>query len=251
MRSGGRASNIRPVPNQPYARPSNSTSLDPLDESNGLSAEPGPFHLSEWEADDTSTPVPGRNRPASDSMDKDTMQAVIHPGGREALIHEHPVQPLHRRQTVSPAMDKPLTVPLSDPVNENAESVHNHYTKGMAGQMELARGERQRPLPLSSARDDSRLRPLQSQPKSAEFSLPLTLPGRMDDARATALAANKLFAEQNGRSSYGDQAPEIHVSIGRVEIRATMSSPPERKASAKPPTMSLDEYLKKRGEGTR
>jgi hypothetical protein len=48
-------------------------------------------------------------------------------------------------------------------------------------------------------------------------------------------------------------APTIHVSIGRVEVRAVMASPPpprarERKA---PPLRPLDQYLRERNEGRR
>jgi len=41
-------------------------------------------------------------------------------------------------------------------------------------------------------------------------------------------------------------APTIQVTIGRVEIRATVAPTPTRKAPTHRPTMSLDEYLKQR-----
>lgn len=41
-------------------------------------------------------------------------------------------------------------------------------------------------------------------------------------------------------------APTIQVTIGRVEIRATIASTPIRKAPTHTPAMSLDEYLKQR-----
>jgi hypothetical protein len=43
--------------------------------------------------------------------------------------------------------------------------------------------------------------------------------------------------------------PTIQVTIGRVEIRATVESPPARKPPAKAPVMSLDEYLRQRNGG--
>jgi hypothetical protein len=43
--------------------------------------------------------------------------------------------------------------------------------------------------------------------------------------------------------------PTIQVTIGRVEIRATVESPPARKPQAKAPVMSLDEYLRQRNGG--
>jgi hypothetical protein len=43
--------------------------------------------------------------------------------------------------------------------------------------------------------------------------------------------------------------PTINVTIGRVEVRAAVSSAPPKQAHAKPPTLSLDEYLRKRRNG--
>jgi len=44
-------------------------------------------------------------------------------------------------------------------------------------------------------------------------------------------------------------APTIQVTIGRVEIRATVEATPARKPPAKAPVMSLDEYLRQRNGG--
>jgi hypothetical protein len=45
----------------------------------------------------------------------------------------------------------------------------------------------------------------------------------------------------------------IHVSIGRVEVRAEFPAPNARPAARRqqPPTLSLDEYMKQRSEGRR
>jgi len=45
--------------------------------------------------------------------------------------------------------------------------------------------------------------------------------------------------------------PTIQVSIGRIEVRATVASVPARKPQGKSSAMSLDEYLAHRGEGRR
>jgi hypothetical protein len=47
------------------------------------------------------------------------------------------------------------------------------------------------------------------------------------------------------------EAPTIQVTIGRVEIRATLPTPPSRKTLPKAPAMSLDDYLKQRSGGRR
>ena len=46
-----------------------------------------------------------------------------------------------------------------------------------------------------------------------------------------------------------EPAPTIQVTIGRVEIRATVAATPAGKTSAKSPVMSLDEYLRQRNGG--
>jgi hypothetical protein len=51
--------------------------------------------------------------------------------------------------------------------------------------------------------------------------------------------------------SAGPDAPTIHVTIGRVEIRASVAAPAARKPQARPPAMSLEEYLKQRKGATR
>lgn len=44
-------------------------------------------------------------------------------------------------------------------------------------------------------------------------------------------------------------APTIQVTIGRVEVRATPPAPALKRPRAKPPAMSLDEYLRQRNQG--
>ncbi|MBO0859244.1 MAG: hypothetical protein J2P21_12340 [Chloracidobacterium sp.] len=58
------------------------------------------------------------------------------------------------------------------------------------------------------------------------------------------------FLEYRGEEKAAPPAPTVHVTIGRVEVRATQLTP---QSSPKPrpsrPTMSLDDYLRRRGEG--
>ena len=54
------------------------------------------------------------------------------------------------------------------------------------------------------------------------------------------------------RKTPGETAPTVHVTIGRIEVRATPSAnPPPRKPATRPVAMSLDEYLKSRANGGR
>jgi hypothetical protein len=43
--------------------------------------------------------------------------------------------------------------------------------------------------------------------------------------------------------------PTIHVTIGRIEVRAVQSTPSPAKARAATPVMNLDDYLKRRSQG--
>jgi hypothetical protein len=65
----------------------------------------------------------------------------------------------------------------------------------------------------------------------------------------------KPFAENTEHAmERSDEAttPTIQVTIGRIEVRATVAAAtPARKTPAKSPTMSLDEYLKQRNGGQR
>lgn len=48
-----------------------------------------------------------------------------------------------------------------------------------------------------------------------------------------------------------EAAPTIHVTIGRVEVRATPPpSPPQKEKRSRAPVMSLDEYLRQRSQGS-
>jgi len=47
----------------------------------------------------------------------------------------------------------------------------------------------------------------------------------------------------------GQPQPTIHVTIGRVEVRAVQSSPAQTKSRTPTPVMNLDDYLKRRSQG--
>lgn len=65
----------------------------------------------------------------------------------------------------------------------------------------------------------------------------------------TALPREQTSNQFSDRAEMSE-APTINVTIGRVEVRAvTASAPPKQTSGVKPQTMSLDEYLRKRGNG--
>jgi hypothetical protein len=70
------------------------------------------------------------------------------------------------------------------------------------------------------------------------------VPAIMSDTHA----ARRLASEQSRESATADNPPVVHVTIGRVEVRAVQPAPVERRPAARGPRpMALDEYLKRRG----
>lgn len=71
---------------------------------------------------------------------------------------------------------------------------------------------------------------------------------------AARLVSSSAHTENRKSSSRENSAPPsaIHVTIGRVEIKATLPPPaPSRAASGKNPGMSLESYLQRRSHGGR
>ena len=74
---------------------------------------------------------------------------------------------------------------------------------------------------------------------------PELLPASTPNARQATPAARDIERAAAGA------APTIHVTIGRVEIRAGAAAPVARKASPRPPTMTLEQYLRQRRGASR
>jgi len=60
--------------------------------------------------------------------------------------------------------------------------------------------------------------------------------------------APRVRAEPPRRASETPPEPTIHVTVGRVEVRARSAPPPAPKERERSPVMSLDEYLRTRGK---
>jgi hypothetical protein len=113
--------------------------------------------------------------------------------------------------------------------------------------------------------DESAGRPLESG--TAAFAPPRPSPSsearqRPTHVEPTALAAPalrpivaeaRLAVPRAPRESQtaAAEGPAVQVTIGRVEIRATVASAPTRPPAPNKPPLSLDEYLKQRSGATR
>lgn len=68
----------------------------------------------------------------------------------------------------------------------------------------------------------------------------------------TSMLSTELAGRQSGNLAQEVSEPPVQVTIGRIEVTAlTAPSPPKRKAAARPPSMSLHDYLTRRQGGKR
>jgi hypothetical protein len=117
-----------------------------------------------------------------------------------------------------------------------------------------------RPATVSSPRSGEK-RAAEFEPKKSVVPITAALDGKNQGHTAKA----PLFQASSERSPFQARrqnsfspvetrasAPAIHVTIGRVEVRAIQSAAPLPKpAKPKPPKLSLEDYLQKRDGGAR
>ena len=95
-----------------------------------------------------------------------------------------------------------------------------------------AQGEDKAAPPLQTRAVSSAVKPLEVHPRKAPSPRPRSVP-----------AAQQKHAEAH--SSAPSTPPDIHVTIGRVEVRAVVPPAPANTAAKPAPMLSLDEYLQK------
>lgn len=124
------------------------------------------------------------------------------------------------------------------PEGDNA-SMHNTHTEGSSAPVE--------PIPTDSLRDK-----LSNQrataPNSAEPIQHSRLAPSREPIRSPAVRPLSLNPVAPTTSQ-----PMVRVTIGRIEVRAEISAPPTSNAYARPQraTLSLDQFLKQTGSGSR
>jgi hypothetical protein len=65
------------------------------------------------------------------------------------------------------------------------------------------------------------------------------------------IATTRQLPEPQSVLSPRTSEPDVHITIGRVEVRATISDKPKPRIKADSPVVGLDEYLRKRQDGAR
>ena len=114
--------------------------------------------------------------------------------------------------------------------------------RALAGQSGTSRTDRER-RPSARAQSDG-LKRRWNRGRSSKWY-------RRVGLEALRPSASRPTELPDAERSEGPDAPTIHVTIGRVEIRASVAAPVSRKPQARPPAMSLEEYLKQRKGATR
>jgi hypothetical protein len=92
---------------------------------------------------------------------------------------------------------------------------------------------------------------LHIQPEPASQSPQIIVQPSITPALSTFQTAPRSAPPSVASQPAATTEPTIHVTIGRIEVRATSPAPAARPKSAPAPTMSLDDYLRTRGGGRR
>lgn len=111
--------------------------------------------------------------------------------------------------------------------------------------------------PAVEARLGNKVAP-ESPPRETDVELPPRLMTRVVEShQVQSSAPTSMLSTESTRTRSDSLAqevsePPIHVTIGRIEVTAlTAPSLPKRKAAARPPSMSLQDYLTRRQGGKR
>jgi len=149
-----------------------------------------------------------------------------------------------KENKVIAARARPISTPLSakEPVDEPEPLLRSDSESGMA-----KRGPARAPdiSAIRNETDEKGHRGLLLPPKAST--------GLMAEMKATASALNGgLGGPKRGKAGIASPArdaepePIVHVTIGRIEVRAASESKPASRPRAASPVMSLEEYLHRR-----
>lgn len=190
------------------------------------------------------------HEPLTDEKQADSAQPISERASLQAVIEEveRPPETVERRTVngINPAGDKKaLPVPMLYPQLPRltaAESRLQHLDSPQVGAGQEVRSPKAVTERESSPGPQQRVQPLVEE--HTAFSLPQ---GTAPAARRSMRPSTPAFTPQR------EAEPTIKVTIGRVDVRAMMPTPPApRPASPRPkPSLSLDAYLKQREEGKR
>jgi hypothetical protein len=168
-------------------------------------------------------------RPRSQEERKSDRPAAFPPGPGER-VPAPPVTPTIRITPPTPSAVVPLSQspPTPKPKDVSIEPIRPPVTRQQRGD----------PVNPSRPVEIRSVKPVNLQPVTA--AKPVTSPPQTSIDRKRAEAQTKLVSPVS-------TAPEIHVTIGRIEVRA-INSPAPVQAPPRKPELSLDDYLRTRNQ---
>lgn len=189
---------------------------------------------------------PNEQPPGPASAEDDPRAARAAPpvfAGREAVTHPSPGR--EQAGPVSPRPDGALAEETS------SQGTREHLAERLA-RLENEIGHSLRAGALDAPPGPVAAGPASREPVSAASVAPSPSPKA---APAAAVVPSRIVASPRilptpARRERAEEAPSIHVTIGRVEIRATTPAEPRASRTRAPSTgPALDEYLRRRGKG--
>ena len=162
---------------------------------------------------------------------------------------------LSKKSSLTPAKDEsamlPPTAPRSHAVSTDPES---HQTRALAKEISP-----QSPMTESTTFMPASVPPV-AQPANERKVIPERIevirgePRPLTSVNSPQIVPFVTLPELKPRRSAPEaqeQPPTIQVTIGRIEVKAATSGPPQKHRSSASATMSLEEYLRRRQRGER
>lgn len=175
----------------------------------------------------------------------ETVGSVGHVGGKAIHILADTEQSFVER-IPRQAGQEVTTIPLTSPVRESQQAVRLSQVS-IPGEQERKQASRVSALPLSEV-----IHAIPTQEDQVRVKK------LVEGERIHTVLVEKQQQDETKSAAHTPEvatpAPTIHVTIGRIEVRAThtplpTAQQPQRKTT--PPVMSLDDYLHQRAKGER
>jgi hypothetical protein len=167
----------------------------------------------------------------------------------DAAERTPPLSPpkFHPPITKQTAENVPLSSNIEEKTNITLEQafIEPHFLQSKAVELKISEPKSSEPQvihkqsPETQAQVIVKPRVLKSEERFAES----------ENNQTRILPTREKMPKQLSESAKTAEVPVINVTIGRVEIRAVASSAPVKQARTKPPTLSLEEYLRQRSNG--
>ena len=170
-------------------------------------------------------------------------------------------QPFRRHNRARPVSVNPLA-PIASSVERDASSARAEERRLLEARPDQARPSDQREIKTIIVREERIIEPSAqarepgSQPTPASALPPSNQPQRGDTKPPPVVVQTRIapLVEKGLDFSLSRPSPQpqptVRVTIGRIEVRAVGSPESPAKPRATPPVMNLDDYLRRRNQGS-